>query len=50
VAATPTRMAALLVGARDAASATRRAGQSALDNAVLDDLVTRYRALSPHSP
>jgi transposase len=39
-------MAALLIEARDAASAARAAGQSALDAAVLDDLVTRYRALA----
>jgi transposase len=36
------QMAALLIEARDAAAA----GQSALDAAVLDDLVTRYRALT----
>ena len=40
------QMAALLIEARDAASAARQAGQSALDPAVLDDLVTRYRALA----
>jgi transposase len=40
------QMAALLVGARDAAGAARLAGQSVLDAAVLDDLVTRYRALA----
>ena len=39
-------MASLLIGARDAASAARQAGQSSLDAAVLDDLVTRYRALA----
>jgi transposase len=39
-------MAALLIEARDAASAARLAGQSALDAAVLDDLVTRYRELA----
>ena len=39
-------MAALLIEARDAAAAARAAGQSALDAAVLDDLVTRYRALA----
>jgi len=39
-------MAALLIEARDAASAARQAGQSVLDAAVLDDLVTRYRALA----
>ena len=40
------QMAALLIEARDAAAAARAAGQSALDAAVLDDLVTRYRALT----
>jgi transposase len=40
------RMAGLLLEARDAASAARQAGQSALDAAVLDDLVTRYRELA----
>jgi transposase len=40
------QMAALLIEARDAASAARAAGQSALDTAVLEDLVTRYRALA----
>ena len=40
------QMAALLIEARDAAAAARLAGQSALDAAVLDDLVTRYRALA----
>jgi transposase len=40
------QMAALLIEARDAASAARRAGQSVLDAAVLDDLVTRYRELA----
>jgi transposase len=39
-------MATLLIQARDAASAARQAGQAALDAAVLDDLVTRYRALA----
>ena len=39
-------MAALLVQARGAASAARQAGQSALDAAVLDDLVARYRELA----
>jgi len=39
-------MAALLIEARDAAAAARAAGQSALDAAVLDDLVARYRALT----
>ena len=40
------RLAALLIEARDAASAARLAGQSALDPAVLEDLVARYRALA----
>jgi transposase len=40
------RMAGLLIEARDAASAARCAGQSALGAAVLDDLVTRYRELA----
>jgi transposase len=40
------QMASLLIEARDAASAARKAGQSALDAAVLDDLVTRYRELA----
>ena len=40
------RMACLLIEARDAASAARLAGQSALHAAVLEDLVTRYRALA----
>jgi transposase len=40
------QMACLLIEARDAASAARLAGQSALDAAVLDALVTRYRALA----
>ena len=40
------QMASLLIEARDAASAARAAGQSALAAAVLDDLVTRYRALA----
>ena len=39
-------MAALLIEARDAASAARQAGQSVLDAAVLDGLLTRYRALA----
>jgi transposase len=39
-------MAGLLIDARDAASAARRAGQSVLDAAWLDDLVTRYRELA----
>jgi transposase len=40
------QMAALLIEARDAAASARAAGQSALDTAVLEDLVTRYRALA----
>jgi transposase len=40
------QMACLLIEARDTASAARLAGQSALDAAVLNDLVTRYRALA----
>lgn len=39
-------MAGLLIEARDAAGSARAAGQSALDTAVLDGLVTRYRALA----
>ena len=39
-------LAGLLVEARDAAGSARAAGQSILDAAVLNDLVTRYRALS----
>jgi transposase len=39
-------MAALLIEARDAAWAARLAGQSALDAAVLEALVSRYRALA----
>jgi len=40
------RMASLLIEARDAASAARQAGQSSLGIAVLDGLVGRYRALA----
>ena len=40
------RMAGLLIEARDAAAAARLAGQAALDPAILDDLLTRYRALA----
>jgi hypothetical protein len=40
------QLASLLIEARDAAAAARAAGQSALDTAVLDDLVTRYQALA----
>jgi hypothetical protein len=39
-------MAGLLIEARDAASAARRAGLSALDPAVLEDLFARYRELA----
>ena len=40
------RMAGLLIEARDAAAAARLAGWSALDTAILEDLVSRYRALA----
>jgi transposase len=40
------QMACLLIEARHAASAARLAAQTALDPAVLDDLVTRYRELA----
>ena len=40
------QMASLLIEAGDAASAARQAGQSALDAAVLDNLVRRYRAVA----
>ena len=40
------RMADLLIEARDAAAAARAAGQSALNAGILEDLVTRYRALA----
>ena len=40
------QMAGLLIEARDAAATARAAGQATLDAAVLDDLVTRYRALA----
>jgi transposase len=40
------KMAALLIEARDAAGAARRDGKTALDAAVLDDVVARYRALA----
>jgi transposase len=40
------RMAGLLIEARDAARHARQAGKTALDPGVLDDLVTRYRALA----
>jgi transposase len=40
------QMAGLLIEARDAAAAARLASQSVLDAAVLDDLVSRYRALA----
>ena len=39
-------MAGLLIEARDAASAARQAGLSALAAAVLEDLVARYRELA----
>lgn len=39
-------LAGLLIEARDAAAAARQASQSALDPAVLGDLVARYRALA----
>ena len=39
-------MAGLLTGARAAAAAARLAGQSALEPAVPEDLLTRYRALT----
>jgi transposase len=38
------KMACLLLYARDAAAAARAAGQDRLSPAILDDLVTRYRA------
>jgi Transposase IS66 family len=40
------QMASLLTEARAAAAGARAAGQDALDPAVLDDLVTRYRGLA----
>jgi transposase len=40
------RMAGLLIEARDAARDARQGGKTALDPGVLDDLVTRYRALA----
>ena len=40
------RMAGLLIEARDVASAARQAGQSVLDTTVLDNLITRYRELA----
>ena len=40
------QMASLLIEARDAAAAARLAGEPVLDAAVLDDLLTRYRALA----
>ncbi len=39
-------MAALLIEARDAASAARQDGKTALHTSVLDNLVARYRALA----
>jgi len=41
------QLASLLIEARDAAAVARQAGQPALDAAILDDLVTRYRAPPP---
>jgi transposase len=38
------QMASLLIEARDAAAAARQAGQAALEAAVLEDLIARYRA------
>jgi transposase len=40
------KMACLLLRARDAAAAARRAGQAELDAAFLDDLVTCYQAVA----
>jgi transposase len=40
------QLASLLIEARDAAAAARQAQQPALDATILDDLVTRYRALA----
>ena len=40
------QLASLLIEARDAAAAARLAGESVLDAAALDDLLTRYRALA----
>ncbi|MGE5289436.1 MAG: IS66 family transposase [Micromonosporaceae bacterium] len=40
------QMASLLIEARDAARDARQAGKAALDAGVLEDLVTRYRALA----
>jgi transposase len=40
------KMGCLLLHARDAAAAARAAGQDKLDPAVLEDLVTRYRAVA----
>ncbi len=40
------QMAGLLIEARDAAAAARHAGGTALDAAILDDLLTRYRDLA----
>lgn len=39
-------MASLLIEARDAAAAARQAGQAVLEAAVVEDLVTRYRAIT----
>jgi transposase len=40
------KMACLLLQARDAATAARHAGQDKLDPELLDDLLTRYRAIT----
>jgi transposase len=40
------KMACLLLWARDAAAAARRDGKTALEPAVLDELITRYRAVT----
>jgi transposase len=40
------QMACLLIEARDAASAARRAGEAVLDAVLLEDLVSRYQALA----
>jgi transposase len=40
------KMACLLLWARDAAAAARAGGKAALDPAVLDELVTSYRAIT----
>jgi transposase len=40
------KMACLLLAARDAAAAARQAGRTGLDAAVLEELLTRYRAVT----